>query len=180
MQKNCIFHKFFKLKQETFSIRMLFESGFKKFLDIAQQMHQTFLLGGSSDLIPVSVVKVADQNAVIKCSQVIDGDLGTPAFVDIEERNERIGEDPEPIAFPTGFVGMHELVVRQGLLKSIVKWLALLGHVFVKADQSGVRELQVSKTFQRASGVVVGAEGSNFTRLNNYYKDSPESVKRSL
>lgn len=157
MQKNRIFYKFFKLEKEAFCIRMLFKSGFKKFLDIAQQMHQTFLLGGSSDLIPISVVKVTDQNAVVKCSQVIDGDLGTPAFVDIEESNKRIGEAPEPVAFPTGFIGMHEWVVRQGLLKSIVKWLALPGHVLVKADQSGVRKFQVAKTFQRASGVVVGA-----------------------
>ena len=57
------------------------------------------------------------------------------------------------LPFPPGFVGMHESVVRQGLFKSIVKRLAPLGHVLVKANQGGVRKLQVAETFQRAPGV---------------------------
>jgi len=157
MQGNRILNQFFHREQEAFGIRMFLQSGVEKFLDITKEMYQTFLFGECSDLVPVSVPEVGNQDAMVKCAQMINDNLGAPALVDVEKGNERIGENPEPVAFPPGFVGMHESVVRQGLFKSIVKRLAPLGHVLVKADQGGVRKLQVAETFQRAPGIVVGA-----------------------
>ena len=155
MQGNRILNQFFHREQEAFGIRMFLQSGVEKFLDITKEMYQTFLFGECSDLVPVSVPEVGNQDAMVKCAQMINDNLGAPALVDVEKGNERIGENPEPVAFPPGFVGMHESVVRQGLFKSIVKRLAPFGHVFVKADQGGVRKPQIAKTFQRSPGIVI-------------------------
>lgn len=64
MQGNRILNQFFHREQEAFGIRMFLQSGVEKFLDITKEMYQTFLFGECSDLVPVSVPEVGNQDAM--------------------------------------------------------------------------------------------------------------------
>ena len=64
MQENRILNQFFHREQEAFGIRMFLQSGVEKFLDITKEMYQTFLFGECSDLVPVSVPEVGNQDAM--------------------------------------------------------------------------------------------------------------------
>lgn len=89
MKKNGILKKFFESEQKSLGRRLFFDSGIENLLDIAKQMRTAFLLGESSDLVPVGAVKVANNNAFVKFSQMINDDLGTPASRGVIARQAR-------------------------------------------------------------------------------------------
>ena len=123
MQKNGILKKFFEREKKVLGIRILFEYGIKNLLDIAKQMRTAFLLGERSDLVPVGVVKVTDENAFVKFTKMVNNHFGAATLINMKEGDLRIGENPEPVALPTGFVGMHERISRQRLFQSVIERL---------------------------------------------------------
>jgi len=156
MQKNGIFEKFFEREKKVLGIRIPLETGVEKLFDVAKQMRTAFLFGERSDLVPVGVVKIADQDAVVKFSEMINDDFGTPALVNMKKRDERVGENPEPIALPAGFIGVNERCVRQRLFQSVIERLPLPGNIVVESGQCSGSQRQLAETFQCPSRIVVG------------------------
>ena len=156
MKKNGILKKFFEREKKGFGIRIHFESRVEELFDVAKQMRTAFLLGESSDPVPVGVVKVADKNAFVKFTKMANDDLGTTTFINMEKGDLRIGENPEPVALPAGFIGVNERRSRQRLFQSVIERLPLLGNIVVESDQCARGQRQLAETFQCPSRIIVG------------------------
>ncbi len=156
MQKNGILKKFFEREKKVPGILILFEAGVEKLFDVAEQVRTAFLFGERSDLVPVGVVKVANKNAFVKFTKMINNDLGTPALVNMKKRDERVGENPEPVALPAGFIGVNERRARQRLFQSVIERLPLPGNIVVESNQCARGQRQLAETFQCPSCIVVG------------------------
>ena len=155
MKKNGILKKFLYRGQKACGARIFLQIGFKKFLDISKQMNQAFLFGECSDFVSVSVPEVGNKHPVVKFSQMIYNNLGSPAFVDVKESDEGISKHPEPIALPSGLVSMHERIAFQRIINGVIELLPLPGYMFIEVDHGGRRHGQISKTLQSQSGIVV-------------------------
>ena len=156
MKKNGILEKFFEPEKKVLGIRIPLETGVEKLFDVAKQMRTAFLFGERSDLVPVGVVKIADQDAVVKFPEMINDDFGTPALVNMKKRDERVGENPEPVALPAGFIGVNERRARQRLFQSVIERLPLPGNIVVESGQCSGSQRQLAETFQCPSRIVVG------------------------
>ena len=108
MQKYSVFKELFDVIEKCFRIGFSGEFLVQKLLDVPQNMSETFLLGKGLNLVPVGVSEIADESASIEASEMVDDNLGTPAFINMKESDLRVCEYPEPVPFPSGFVGMNE------------------------------------------------------------------------
>ena len=156
MKKNGILEKFFEREKKVLGIRIPLETGVEKLFDVAKQMRTAFLFGERSDLVPVGVVKIANQDAVVKFPEMINDDFGTPALVNMKKRDERVGENPEPVALPAGFIGVNERRARQRLFQSVIERLPLPGNIVVESNQCAGSQRQLAETFQCPSRIIVG------------------------
>ena len=149
MQKNCIFKKSFDSAEKHLCAQG--EPVFKQFPDVLQKVDKTFLLGESSDFAKVSAPKVSNEYIVVKLSEMINNNLGTTTFVDMEESDVRISENPKPVSLPASLINMNELGIRQRLFQRFVQRLALFGNMVIKANQCSRRQAQAAKAQQSQS-----------------------------
>ena len=155
MKKNSILNKLFKSLEECLGIRALRKFLVENRLDVAKQMRTAFLLGESSGLVPVGIVKVADKNAVVKFTEMVNNHFGSATLINMKEGDLRVGENPEPVAFPSGFVGMN--VRRQGeqLFQGLIKRLSFFSKFVVESDDGSWRDGQSAKMLKRPLGVII-------------------------
>lgn len=133
-QKYSIFKKFLDIFEKNFGVGALpfplWKFFVKKFFDVAQNMPEAFLLGESWYLAYVGVPEISDENALEKASEMINYDLGTPAFINMVESNVGIGEYPKPVIFPAGFVTSdYDFAVFKvflNMFRSMVAWRNIL------------------------------------------------------
>lgn len=106
MKKNGILNKLFKSPEECSGIRDVRKFLVERHLDVAQQVHASFLLGRGSDIIPAGFVDT-DENVVVIFTKIVNNHFGSSAFINIKEGYWRIGENPAPVAFPAGLACMY-------------------------------------------------------------------------
>jgi hypothetical protein len=155
MKKNSLLNKLFKSLEECLGIRVLREFIVENRLDIAEQMRTAFLFGEGSGLVPVGVVKVANQNAVVKFPEMVNNHFGSATLINMEEGDLRIGKNPKPVALPAGLIGMN--VRRQGerLFQGLVKRRSFFSKFVVESDDGSGRDSQSAKMLKRPLGVVI-------------------------
>jgi hypothetical protein len=118
-------------------------------------MNKTFLLGECSDFAKVSTLEISNEHTVVKLPEMINNNFGTTTFVNMEESDVSISENPKPVALPAGFIDMDKRCIRQELLQRFVQRLSLFGNMVVKANQRSRKQAQVAKTLQSQSCAVL-------------------------
>ncbi len=173
MKKNSILNKLFKSLEECLGIRVLRKFIVENRLDIAEQMRTAFLLGEGSDLVPVGVVKVADQNAVVKVTEMVNNHFGFATLINMKESDLRIGENPKPIALPAGLIDMNVRCQGERLFQGLIKRRSFFSKFVVESDDGSGRDSQSAKMLERPLGVVI----RNFDFMTK--ERSPGSCLRS-
>ena len=155
MKKNSILNKLFKSLEECLGIRVLQKFIVENRLDVAEQMRTAFLLGEGSDLVPVGVIKVADQNAVVKFPEMVNNHFGSATLINMKESDLRIGENPKPVALPAGLIGMNVRCQGERLFQGLIKRLSFFRKFVVESDDGSGRDSQSAKMLERPLGVVI-------------------------
>ncbi len=155
MKGNSIFNKLFQNPEKLFRLGMVGKFFVKQFVDIPQQVRQTFLLGERACLGEVGAPEIGNKYSVVVFPEAVDDHLGATAFLNMKEGDIRINENPKPVTFPTGFVSMNEPGFPQGLFKSIVNWFGFFRKFIVKSDQRTRRQTQVPETLHGKSRTVI-------------------------
>ena len=158
MKKYSIFKQVFDLREERFYFRSK-EFVFEQISDVAQQVDQAFLFGESTNFASVRAPEVTDQNTVVKFTEMVNNNLGSTAFVNMKDRDMGVGENPQPVAFPAGFVNMDKGCFLQELLQIIVNGSGFLGKLMIKSDQRPRYHFQSAQVLQYLLRTVIGGLG---------------------
>lgn len=154
MKKYSILKQVFGLCKEVFCFR---DKGFvfEQISDVTQQMDKAFLFAKSFDQTKVRTPEVTYNDTVVP--KVVNNDFRTSAFVNMEESDIRVGEYPEPVTLPAGFINMHKWKFGQRLFQSFVCRSSLFSKLMVKSNQRSRYYFQSAQVFQYLQRTVIGS-----------------------
>lgn len=155
MQRYGIFEKLFdgieKCRRGVFRRDIL-----QEVFDVPHDVPDAFLLRKGLDSVPVGVPEIADDGTAVRLSEMVDDDLGTTAFINVEKSDSRIGKNPEPVVFPTGFVGMNKRSFGERSFQRLINGLCLLRKLVIKPDNRAGGNAEFAEGLNGLAGVVVG------------------------
>ena len=156
MNKNSIFKQFFSVHKECFCFRC---KGFvfEQISDVPQQMDKAFLFAKSFDFAKVRTPEIAYNDTIVVFTEVVNNNFETSALVNMKESNIRVGENPEPVTLPAGFVNMYKWKFGQRLFQTFVYRSSLFSKLMVKSDQRTRYYFQAAQALQYMQRTVIGS-----------------------